>query len=64
MSGIQISQINAPCKDCPDRHMGCHGTCDLYKDYERAKLEYYAEKEKKWSEIEKYKIRRNRRNKF
>lgn len=19
-----------PCKDCPDRHLGCHGTCEKY----------------------------------
>lgn len=26
------------CKDCPDRHIGCHGECEKYKAY-CAKLE-------------------------
>lgn len=25
----------APCKDCPDRHEGCHGECGKYKDYKQ-----------------------------
>ena len=24
---------NAPCKDCPDRHIGCHSECDKFADY-------------------------------
>ena len=23
----------APCKDCENRHMGCHSSCQLYLDY-------------------------------
>lgn len=23
----------APCKDCPDRYVGCHGNCEKYKEY-------------------------------
>lgn len=23
----------APCKDCPDRHTACHGSCDKYKQW-------------------------------
>lgn len=26
-------QINAPCKDCPDRKPGCWGQCPKYKDF-------------------------------
>lgn len=22
--------LDAPCKDCPDRVVGCHGTCEKY----------------------------------
>lgn len=22
--------LNAPCKDCPDRVVGCHSTCEKY----------------------------------
>lgn len=25
--------MNAPCKGCTDRELGCHGTCERYKDY-------------------------------
>lgn len=24
----------APCKDCPDRHIGCHGKCEKYQEYD------------------------------
>lgn len=23
----------APCKDCTERHVGCHSTCQDYKDF-------------------------------
>ena len=26
----------APCMDCSDRHIGCHGICDRYKAYTEA----------------------------
>ena len=25
--------LAAPCKDCEDRHEGCHTECDKYKEY-------------------------------
>lgn len=25
--------INAPCKDCQERKMGCHGSCERYAAY-------------------------------
>ena len=27
--------IKAPCKDCADRDLGCHSTCEPYKDYKK-----------------------------
>lgn len=24
---------NAPCKDCRNRQLGCHGKCELYQRY-------------------------------
>lgn len=30
------------CKDCPDRHLACHDTCERYRQEHR---EYQAEKE-------------------
>ena len=23
--------VKAPCKDCPDRHLACHGSCEKYR---------------------------------
>lgn len=25
--------MNVPCKDCPDRCVGCHSNCVKYKDF-------------------------------
>lgn len=25
--------IQPPCKDCPDRTVGCHATCEKYLDF-------------------------------
>ena len=25
--------MNAPCKDCPDRVLGCHSVCEKYKHF-------------------------------
>lgn len=34
-----------PCgKDCPDRAVGCGITCERWKDYERKRADFYAEK--------------------
>lgn len=27
--------INAPCKDCENRHVGCHSTCEAYIEAKR-----------------------------
>lgn len=29
---------NAPCKECEERQVGCHSTCELYKEF-RQKLD-------------------------
>lgn len=26
--------MNAPCKDCKDRKLGCHSTCEKYKKFD------------------------------
>lgn len=43
--------MKPPCKDCKDRHVGCHGDCERYKQYkaelEAAKAEIYGEPEQK-----------------
>ena len=27
------NKLNSPCKDCPDRTVGCHGKCEKYEAY-------------------------------
>lgn len=29
--------VQAPCKDCSARAVGCHGTCEKYSKYKEAK---------------------------
>ena len=31
----EFGRITAPCKDCKDRHIGCHSDCELYKEFQR-----------------------------
>ena len=26
-------KVNSYCLDCQDRHQGCHGTCERYKEF-------------------------------
>lgn len=39
-----MSRLQAPCKECPERHLHCHGECEKYKEYkeqsEKNKEEY------------------------
>lgn len=28
-----MSNCKAPCKNCPDRHLGCHSDCEKYKEF-------------------------------
>ena len=30
---MNFPNVTAPCKGCPDRFVGCHSTCDLYKQF-------------------------------
>lgn len=27
--------MQAPCKDCPDRHYLCHSTCEKYREFRK-----------------------------
>lgn len=29
--------VNAPCKDCPDRYLGCHSSCPKYIEFRKEK---------------------------
>lgn len=30
----------SPCRDCPDRHPGCHGKCEKYLAYQKTTKAY------------------------
>lgn len=48
---------SSPCKDCPDRYVGCHSKCNKYIDY-KLKLEKYKEEQRE----KKYVNKQYRRN--
>ena len=31
--------MTAPCKNCPDRVVGCHSTCERYAEYAKEREE-------------------------
>ena len=37
--------MTAPCKDCPERHMGCHSKCEKYIEYHKFREEVLKRKE-------------------
>ena len=37
---------NAPCKDCPDRVVGCHSTCEKYIEYRKERDKFLEERMK------------------
>lgn len=36
--------MNSPCKDCPDRQMGCHSNCEKYLSYDKYRQEIRAKR--------------------
>lgn len=36
--------MDAPCKDCPDRVVGCHATCERYIAYDEQRKAIRAQK--------------------
>lgn len=34
--------MNAPCKDCPDRYVGCHSQCEKYQAFRKYRDDYLA----------------------
>lgn len=55
------SKINAPCKDCPDRHIGCHGECEAYQTYNADRERIRASKK---TAIDMYEIQKKRNKKW
>lgn len=31
----EMKMTGAPCKNCAERHAGCHSECEKYKEYQR-----------------------------
>jgi len=57
--------LKAPCKDCPDRYLGCHDHCEKFKKYaeERKRLRELKAKNIQtsydYSEIRHYRFRKD-----
>ena len=57
-------RITNPCKECDKRQVGCHGSCEEYKDYierRRAELERIHAEMDKARRLDSYEIRKARR---
>lgn len=58
-----IANPDSPCRTCGDKQLGCHGKCERYIDYRKARDEYAAlvrkhnvkrdEEVKYWQDFEK-----------
>lgn len=48
----------APCKDCPDRRVGCHSTCEKYLAFRKERDELnektYKQKEVEYADYTRY----------
>ena len=33
MGVLSMDRKSSPCKDCPDRKIGCHGRCEAYQSW-------------------------------
>ena len=38
-NGIRLNNATAPCKGCTNRHVGCHGTCSAYIEFDKKNKE-------------------------
>ena len=60
--------LSAPCKDCGDRVIGCHSTCDKYKQFADERKEYVRKvkackrKEREYMEVKQTSIYKSLRN--
>ena len=60
--------LSAPCKDCGDRVIGCHSTCEKYKQFASERKEYVRKvnacrrKEREYMEVKHASIYKSLRN--
>ena len=38
-----MSKPTVPCKDCSERHVGCHGYCERYFEFKKELSEFVSE---------------------
>jgi hypothetical protein len=38
--------LSAPCKDCPDRYVGCHSKCEKYIAFNKERQEFLEKRSK------------------
>lgn len=61
---MRFPYIQSPCKDCPDRYLGCHSHCEKFKVYEedKSKMQYELRKQaNKENGIIAYEVQRAKR---
>lgn len=51
---------NSPCKDCEQRELGCHSTCEAYRKYVEARETERKKRVAAWQENAYYKERQTR----
>lgn len=44
---MNIRWVQSPCKECPERHIACHASCERYGEYLK---KHYAEKDRMHNE--------------
>ena len=60
--------LSSPCKDCVDRTVRCHSTCDKYKQFADERKEYVRKvkackrKEREYMEVKQTSIYKSLRN--
>ena len=42
-----MKKVNAPCKDCERRFLGCHSTCEEYKEFKEFREAYNMDRKAK-----------------
>ena len=55
-----MKKVNAPCKDCESRFLGCHSTCERYNDFKKYREELNEQRHQVLHELNKpYIVRSN-----
>ena len=60
--------MNAPCKDCPDRQVLCHASCEKYLAYraerDRRRMDHLADSGTVWGNENRAKATRKKLNRY